>query len=382
MTDIKHIHRQAMEQSDLALVARMKGDAQAASRHSQSAYELESRAASALLNELNAEPARSVLFRSAATLARDCGLFSDAEKLIYKALAGEPPTDIAGELHDLLEEVSFHRHLELRNVTLSDEEIQMAITGKSVGFGMAPTDVFLSRVQSTENLLYRIAERMQKRPYRDRGRRDAQLVQNMELYMTVPRAACFAVTFRVGGSAQQSLPGFSPAEEVIDELLECLQLYQRGEEDQLKARIKEEPYYRNFVGLARTLQPDGEKVNMVGFTTVRRGSTKQVALTPTLNEPLPLNVQDAIPDQRKTHALDVDTVRLRGEFQIANARKRSEKQAGEITIVTSGNVEIRVVVPPGMMSDIVKPLWESEVEVIGTRKGKRIHLIQIKAATD
>jgi hypothetical protein len=107
-----------------------------------------------------------------------------------------------------------------------------------------------------------------------------------------------------------------------------------------------------------------------------------VALTPTLNEPLPLNVQDAIPDQRKTHALDVDTVRLRGEFQIANARKRSEKQAGEITIVTSGNVEIRVVVPPGMMSDIVKPLWESEVEVIGTRKGKRIHLIQIKAATD
>jgi hypothetical protein len=33
-----------------------------------------------------------------------------------------------------------------------------------------------------------------------------------------------------------------------------------------------------------------------------------------------------------------------------------------------------------MMSDIVKPLWESEVEVTGTLKGKKVHLMQIRAA--
>lgn len=381
MTDIKLIHRQAMEQSDLALLARMKGDELAAMAHAQSAYELEARAADALVDERGAEPARSVLFRSAATLARDCGRFAEAEKLIYKALAGEPPAEIVSELQDLLEQVSFHRHLELRGVELGEEEIQMAITGKSVGFGMAPTDVFLSRVQSTEALLYRTAERKLNRPYRDRGRRDTQLAQNLELYMSVPRAACFAVTFRVGGARQQSLPGFSPAEAVIDELLDCLQLYTQGDEAQLKERIREDAYYRNFVGLARSLQPDGAKVNMVGFTTMRRGATKQVAMTQGASETPTLTPQDVLPDQGTKAKSDLELVELRGELLIANATKKSGKQSGEIEIVTSGNVRVKVVVPPGLMSDIVKPLWESEVEVTGTRKGKKVHLMQIRAAS-
>jgi hypothetical protein len=276
--------------------------------------------------------------------------------------------------------VSFHRHLELRGVQLGDEEFQMALTGKSVGFGMAPTDVFLGRVHSTENLLYRTAERRMNRPYRDRGRRDQQLAQNLEMYLSVPRAACFAVTFRVGG-LQQSLPGLSPGEAVIDELLDCLQLYTQGEDTQLKERISEEAYYRNFVGLARTLQPDGAKVNMVGFTTVRRGTTRQVAMTQAVSETPALRPQDVLPDQGKKAKPDADLVELRGELLIANATKKSDKQSGEIEIVTSGNIRVKVVVPPGMMSDIVKPLWESQVEVTGTRKGKKIHLMQIKAAS-
>ena len=151
MTDIKLTHRRAMEQTDLALLERMRGDEESALRHFRSAYELEAEAANALLNELGAEPARSVLFRSAATLARDCGMLADAEKQIHKALAGDPPAEIADELRDLLEQVSFQRHLGLRGIKLGEEEVQMAIAGSSVGFGLAPTDVFLGRVQSTEH---------------------------------------------------------------------------------------------------------------------------------------------------------------------------------------------------------------------------------------
>ena len=121
MKDIKCIHRKAMEHSDLAIIARIKGDEQAAIGHVVSAYELEAQAANALLNDLHAEPTRSVLFRSAATLARDCGHYADAAKLVYRALAGDPPAEIASELKDLLEQVSFQRHLELRGITLSEE---------------------------------------------------------------------------------------------------------------------------------------------------------------------------------------------------------------------------------------------------------------------
>jgi len=72
---------------------------------------------------------------------------------------------------------------------------------------------------------------------------------------------------------------------------------------------------------------------------------------------------------------------LRGELLIANATKKSGKQSGEIEIVTSGNVRVKVVVPPGLMSDIVKPLWESEVEVTGIRRGKKVHLLQIRGVS-
>ena len=118
MTNIKQIHRQAMELSDLALLERMKGSPEAAARYLQSAYELESEAADTLLNELGAEPSRSVLYRSAATLAKDCGRLAEAEKLVHRALAGNPPADIADELRDLLEQITFQRHLELRGVKL------------------------------------------------------------------------------------------------------------------------------------------------------------------------------------------------------------------------------------------------------------------------
>lgn len=368
-----------MEHSDLALLEKMKGNEDAMRSHLLTAYELETKAAHALLNNLEAEPARSVLFRSAATLAHDCGLFDEAAKLIYKALAGNPPAEIAQELDDLLGQVTFRRHLDLRGVKLAHDEIQMAMTGKSVGFGMAATDIFLARVRSTENLVYRTAERKQGEPYRDGGRRNKQLTQDVELYMSVPRAACFAVTFRVGEALQKSLPGLSRGEEVIDEFLDCLQLYSQGEEKELRRRIPDDAYYRNFVSLVRTLQPDGEKVDMVGFTTVRRGEPKQVALTQFANNPTTFSPSEALSDA--IESADGETVALRGQLLIANATKKSDKQSGIIEIVTEGNVRVKLVVPPGIMSDIVKPLWELEVEAIGTRKGKQIHLMQIREAT-
>lgn len=378
MTNIKQIHRQAMAESDLAFVAKTKGDLEASARHLRAAYELEAQAANALFSELASEPTRSVLYRSAATLAKDCGLYAEAEKLINRAMAGNPPGDIADELRDLLEQVTFQRHLSLRGVTLGEDEIQMVIAGHAVGFGMAPADQFLDRVRSTEALLYRTAARKQNKPYRDGGRRDSKLTQNTELYLSVPRAASFAVTFRVGGSLEPSLPGLSPNQVIIDEVLDCLQLYTQGDEAQLKERIKDEAYYVNFVSLARTLQPDGAKVSMVGFTATRRGETKQVALTQTALEAPPVQALDIAPPDEEAEADASETMSCRGVLLIANAKKKSDRQSGIIEIVTASKESVKLIVPPGMMSDIVKPLWESEVEVTGTRKGKKLHLMQIK----
>ena len=60
-------------------------------------------------NLFDLEPTRSVLHRSAATLAVECSELREAEKLIGRALAGNPPDDIANELRDLLLEKIYSR---------------------------------------------------------------------------------------------------------------------------------------------------------------------------------------------------------------------------------------------------------------------------------
>jgi hypothetical protein len=374
MSGVKTTHRQAMEQTDLALAARRQGDEVLALRHFRQAYELEAQAAAAFATRLDAEPTRSVLFRSAATLALDAKLLPEAEKLVCTALSGNPPDDIADELRDLLEQIYFERHLALRGIELQPDEIQMSIAGRAVGFGMAPTEAFLRRLENTENLLYRTAERQQKRPYRDRGRRDRSISENLQLFMSVPRAASFAVTLRVGASQQLSLPGLSPGERVIDELVECLELYTRRNDEQLRARIPDEAYYRNFVSLAQTIEPDGRNIELVGFTTVRSGTPRQVQLTHTPTV-LPVPKNDVLAGLSAREKPDEETVQVSGTLEMAN----SVKKTNEIQIVSTGKVRHTIVVPDGMMSDIVKPLWEEEVTVIGVQKGKKIHLMQIRA---
>jgi hypothetical protein len=362
-----------MEQTDLALAARQQGDEVLALRYFRKAYELEAQAAAAFASRVDAEPTRSVLFRSAATLALDCKLLPEAEKLVCTALSGNPQDDIADELRDLLEQIYFERHLALRGIELQPDEIQMSIAGKAVGFGIAPTEAFLRRVEDAENLLYRTAERQQKRPYRDRGRRDKSLSESPQLFMSVPRAASFAVTFRVGVSQQLTLPGLSLGEDVIDELVECLELYKHDDQEQLRARIPDEAYHRNFVSLAQNIAPDGRNIELVGFTAVRGGAPKQVQLT--YSRPIvPFFMDEA---QRRSDAKpndDVDMVEVTGTLKMADSRRKTD----EIQIISTGNLRHTIVVPPDMMSDIVKPLWDTEVTVTGVQKGKKIYLTQIR----
>jgi len=93
------LHQEAMEFAQQAMAARDQGRAQKLFR---SAFEKEREAAEALAGELRQEPTRAILFRSAATLALDCGDLAEAERLARKGLAGEPPEEQRRELEEIL----------------------------------------------------------------------------------------------------------------------------------------------------------------------------------------------------------------------------------------------------------------------------------------
>ena len=252
MSLIADLHKKAMEFAERALMARMRGDLEESLDLFGVALENELAAISKLEEGERVEPTYSVLHRSAATLALDCNQPRKAEQIVARALAQDPPSEIAEELRDLLEQIHFRRHLELRGVTLEEDEMQISLAGRGVGFGLVNSEEFMSRVSSSSKLIYRIVERRRNNPIRERGRLKKGAREDYELFMSVPRAASFSVTLKLGRpTGQQILPGVFDTARIVDEFMDLMELINRSRISEIHERIPDPAYFRNFIGLAK-----------------------------------------------------------------------------------------------------------------------------------
>jgi hypothetical protein len=104
-SNTQQVHRKAMLLAQDAHVAQFKGDNTSALPLFSAAFDLERAAALDLTDDLAKEPTRSVLFRSAASLAMNCGRFEEGQAMVKMGLAGNPPHEIAEELREVSEKI-------------------------------------------------------------------------------------------------------------------------------------------------------------------------------------------------------------------------------------------------------------------------------------
>jgi hypothetical protein len=123
MSQIQTLHQQAMDLAEAAAVARLRGSIKQAVQLTHQAFEQETQAAALIANTLEAEPTRSVLHRSAASLAIECGELQTAERLIATALSGNPPPEIAEELKDLFIQINLSQYLKRQGINLNINEL-------------------------------------------------------------------------------------------------------------------------------------------------------------------------------------------------------------------------------------------------------------------
>lgn len=371
MSTIREDHRQAIDLAERAFVAQRLGDHTHARELFRQAFEYERQAAESVASDLAAEPTRSVLLRSAATLALDCGKIREAERLAAIGLWGDPPPEIAEELRDVIEQAAFCRHLDLRGITLEPTEFQFSIAGRAVGPGITYTADFVDRVESISKLIYRTAERQRGQPFREQGPMRKAVRHDFELFMSAPRVGSFAVTFKLGRIKEQlQIVGTLDTSEVIDETLYCLELLDSSDLATLRQRIPQEAYYRNFVSLARRVAPDGDHVKTVGFTTTRGARERTVRLTRHSDDIL--TAVEAPPLKASA-----ERITITGELQFADGRSTSKCR---IRVVEQDGTQHNVLVPEGLMADIVRPLWGERVSVTGTKGRKGIKLEDIQLA--
>lgn len=369
MNPPNELHNRSMDLAELALLARLRHDHEEAERLFRESLQLELEA----IREMEADPVEptfSVLHCSAATLALDCNDAQLAERLVAAALSRDGvPSDIREELRDLLEQVYFRRHLQLRGIDLGEDEVQMSLAGHGVGFGVVHSNEFLERVDRASKLIYRIVDRLQGREFRTAGRLKKVIKDDYEVFLSVPRAASFAVTLKLGRpSAQLKLPGVSDTAEVLDEFMNLMGLLSAGDYSTIEGAIPEEPYRTNFIQLGKRLAPDGEIVAAVGFTTMRGGSERFVEVTRHRRDIF-------IPEMHPAEEPPAERVIVRGTLLFADA---THGDSSLIKIVDEqGNATPNIKVPEGMMGDIVKPMWDSRVVITGRRIGNNIIMEEI-----
>lgn len=362
-----------MEFAELAILARMRNDIEEANTLFQMSLKFELDAIKQLQNN-PIEPTFSILHRSAATLALDCNDLQLAEKLITKALSGSPHPVIGEELRDLLEQVYFQRHLALRGISLEDNEIQMSLAGKGVGFGLVQSQNFLNRIEKASKLFYRIVDLRRGKAFRKSGTIKKSITDDYELYLSVPRAASFAVTLRLGRpTAQAKLPGFSDTSEVIDDFMNIIDLVNTGNYAQIEKEIPDHTYRMNIVQLTKKIAPDGKDVEIVGFTATRNGQKRAVKFIRKRQH------IEHVPTFINSKSTSTERISVTGLLRFADATHKNEN--GHIKIIDENTGFAHdVVVPGALMEDIVKPLWNSNVIVTGTKIHKKIMLEDIEEA--
>jgi hypothetical protein len=127
MMQVNVLHKEAMDLAELAQVAKLRGEIEQSNHLLRQAFTQESSAAALIANHWESEPTRSVLHRSAASLAIECEEFEIANRLIATALSGNPPAEIAEELQDLFIQINLRQYLQRRGVALDEEQLSSLV---------------------------------------------------------------------------------------------------------------------------------------------------------------------------------------------------------------------------------------------------------------
>lgn len=352
-----------MELAQKAMIARDKSLFEDSANLARQAMELEAAAADLIALEEDSEPTRSVLYRSAASLAYQAKDFKEAQRLVAKGLAGFPPPEVEEELKNLYEDVNFEYHLQVRGEVLAPEDFQMSLQGDAVGAGTVFYYEFKRRLENTKILIDRTIERLMGRDYRGGGKTSNEF-QPFIPALSIPRAGSFAISFKLVSPLDQQLALFVKPKDVIDELIKDINLLNEGDIDGLKTQIGNPQYFSNFFAVARDMAPDGKKINFVGFT----GVSGSASLTKSRREitRITSDLPQEIPTRKR------EKFHVKGILDHAMARG---KNIFELT--TEDNRQFKVHLDESL-EDLVRTYFGETVIVSGTYDGDVVYLSDIQ----
>ncbi len=357
------LHEQAMDWADKARSARRARDDDAHDRLMQKAFELEKQAALMIQSE-DSEPTRSVLHRSAASLAYKCKKYREAERLVSRALAGNPPGEIISELRRLNRKVYFKLRLEEKDVSVSDQEFSMNLDGNQIFEGLAPVDLITQRITKLKKIFWNTIRHENGLAF---GSQSRLKDQSYTLWVSALEPSSIAVVLKLGVSGQMSLSTMGGFDTIFDRVMTNFHLLNRGDYALLQDHIADEEYYCNFVALAKEIAPDGDNVITVNFGALVNGQQRQVNFYRQQQEFGDVPLPDLLGSDNGLYATD-EVVSVRGILQYADSM--AEHKTVKLRNTESG-VTWSIIVPDALMKDVVQPHFDEDVKIVGKRLARK-----------
>jgi hypothetical protein len=267
------IHDRAMAIVDRAREAQRTGDKKSCVELLRTAYRLEQQAARSLEPVPESEPTRTVLFRSASSLAFQAEDYHEACSLAFDGLSGNSPEEQAAELLEIATDAKFRIQLIGQNLQVPNNEITLTLRGPHVSVGLAPAKQATLILQRLERLLRARVEDVFK------NKLEAASVVSptgspklYDVFMRPVAAEEFAVAFQLGLHEQLSLFGtVSPGDQIIADFMRDLQTIINS-----PAKAKDE----RFSAAVLRLEPDGKEVTSIEISSMVSGELISVRIPP------------------------------------------------------------------------------------------------------
>ncbi len=351
--------------ADESFVARLEKDREKYLHFTGLALEKEAAAADLMVDE-DVEPTRGVLHRSAATLAWRCGLYEQAEKLIYRALAGNPRSDVEWELKDLLGTVNLAK----AGIHLGKGQLQLSLHGNAIGHGKAAVEEFSSRAPSIAAML-RISAKSALRKAHDVVAEKLDEIGDIPVFMEGLAAGSCIVNLRLGEATQDALPGFGRFDGAIAPFLDNLDLLERDHFGLLEDKLANPRDFRDFVKAATKLAPDGEKISSVKFQAVVDDLPKTVTFSRTQHQLKKLTLPDIGEPSGELKSTETDISKT-GALQIASARETT------VVLETDDEGDWIIEGTKDLIVNIVHSHFGKRVTVTGKRMKKENYVKRIR----
>lgn len=364
MKSVKELHNQAMEFNEKAIFSLKRQDKSASDDFLLKAFELEKEAFELYNKQVGKDPTRSILLKSAINLAVHARLFEEAEKLIGLGLALDVPKDFKAHLRQILRDISFHEYLAEREFQLAPNELKISLSGSGVGNGIIEYHEVFHRIENFQRLVYRTAHRIGNVPFKERLRTSKKKPDLSCSLIAQPVPGSFNVTLRFGTELSKKNPLF-PDEDtsslIIDDILQNIERIINDRMEELESTIPDQAYRRNFVALTSKIAPDGDTVKTMNLVSSRNGSKRHIefkkpkAQFKLLTGP----PKSQLPEANNQEEL----ITLIGTLSFADADKDT------IKLTEGSGKKHKITVPEGLLSDIVKPHFQDEVEVQAIKRG-------------